>query len=145
MGDAAHAIIPFYGQGMNCGFEDVVVFDQLLDQESSIENLFKQFELNRKINSDAISDLAEDNFEEMRDKVADPIFQRKRILEAQLEKKYSDYYSKYALVTFRPDVSYSYAMNKGRKQDEFLLKICETQSRFTDQDLENIFNSMKGL
>ncbi len=145
MGDAAHAIIPFYGQGMNCGFEDVVVFDQLLDRESNIENLFKQFELSRKVNSDAISDLAEDNFEEMRDKVADPIFQRKRILEAQLEKKYPDYYSKYALVTFRPDVSYSYAMNKGRKQDEFLLKICETQSSFSDLELENIFNSMKSL
>ncbi|MCC6816087.1 MAG: FAD-dependent monooxygenase [Saprospiraceae bacterium] len=145
MGDAAHAIIPFYGQGMNCGFEDVVVFDQLLDTCTDIESLFRRFELQRKINSDAISDLAEDNFEEMRDKVADPVFQRKRLLEAQLEEKFPKYYSKYALVTFRPDISYSEAMVKGRKQDEYLLEICKTQFEFSNSDLETIFNNLNQI
>ncbi|NOT37662.1 MAG: FAD-dependent monooxygenase, partial [Saprospiraceae bacterium] len=145
MGDAAHAIIPFYGQGMNCGFEDVVVFDQLLDKNTNITELFQQFEKHRKINSDSISDLAEDNFEEMRDKVADPIFQRKRILESQLEKKYPIYYSKYALVTFRPDISYNSAMIQGRKQDEYLLELCKNKTTFSDHDLSEIFNAINVL
>ena len=145
MGDAAHAIIPFYGQGMNCGFEDVVVFDQLLDKSLNVEELFQQFEYSRKPNADAISDLAEDNFEEMRDKVSDPVYQRKRALESQLEKKYPDYYSKYALVTFRPDVSYSEAMVKGRLQDEFLLKICSERSVFDDSEMLKIYNHLQSI
>lgn len=88
MGDAAHAIIPFYGQGMNCGFEDVFVFDKLLDEKMDWQTICKTFSEIRKPNSDAIADLAEDNFIEMRDKVADPVFQRKRKLEMQLENNF---------------------------------------------------------
>ncbi|MEP7196918.1 MAG: NAD(P)/FAD-dependent oxidoreductase [Saprospiraceae bacterium] len=145
MGDAAHAIIPFYGQGMNCGFEDVVVFNELLDKYNDTLELFEQFEKSRKINSDAISDLAEDNFEEMRDKVADPIYQRKRTLEAQLEKQFPSYYSKYALVTFCPDVSYSEAMIRGRKQDDYLMNLCMTKTDFTNEDLGKIFKELESL
>ncbi len=143
MGDAAHAIIPFYGQGMNCGFEDVVVFDDLLNQYTDTSELFKQFEQSRKINADSISDLAEDNFEEMREKVSDKIFQRKRKLEAQLEEKFPEYYSKYALVTFRPDISYHQAMNQGRKQDEYLLNLCKDQMEFNEIELTDIFNTLR--
>lgn len=145
LGDAAHAIIPFYGQGMNCGFEDVFVFDQLLDQTPDTSTLFSEFENQRKINADAISDLAEDNFEEMRDKVADEVFQRKRKLETILEEKFPSYYSKYALVTFRPDISYHHAMVKGRKQDEFLLKICEKRLSFTDHELTELYHSLQNI
>lgn len=127
MGDAAHAIIPFYGQGMNCGFEDVFVFDQLLDRYNDWHLMFDEFTKLRKPNSDAIADLAEDNFIEMRDKVADPVFQRKRQLEMELEKHFPEYYSKYALVTFRPDVSYHDAMIKGRKQDAYLMNECRNE------------------
>ncbi len=143
MGDAAHAIIPFYGQGMNCGFEDVFVFDELLNQHMSWNNLFESFSKLRKPNADAIADLAEDNFIEMRDKVADPVFQKKRQLEMNLEKKFPEYYSKYALVTFRPDISYYDAMVKGRKQDEFLMNLCaDLNKEWGEKELDEIFNSM---
>jgi kynurenine 3-monooxygenase len=143
MGDAAHAIIPFYGQGMNCGFEDVFVFDELLNQHMSWNNLFESFSKLRKPNADAIADLAEDNFIEMRDKVADPVFQKKRQLEMNLEKKFPEYYSKYALVTFRPDISYYDAMVKGRKQDEFLMNLCaDLNKEWGEKELDEIFKNM---
>ncbi|MBK9729448.1 MAG: FAD-dependent monooxygenase [Saprospiraceae bacterium] len=143
MGDAAHAIIPFYGQGMNCGFEDVYEFDTLLDSYSDWGNLFHHFSNIRKPNGDAIADLADDNFIEMRDKVADPVFQRKRKLEMQLEKQFPAYFSKYALVTFRPDISYYDAMIRGRKQDAILMKICQNEKmEWSELEIETIFNSM---
>lgn len=145
LGDAAHAIIPFYGQGMNCGFEDVFVLDQLLDQKLNGEVLFQKFTDRRKINSDAIADLAEDNFIEMRDKVGDPVFQRKRSLENRLEKFDPTYFSKYALVTFRPDVSYHHAMTLGRMQDELLMQICSSGEEINDASLPGILNKLKEL
>lgn len=146
IGDAAHAIIPFYGQGMNCGFEDVVVLDDLLDRYSDWLSLCKAYNQMRKPNGDAIADLAEDNFIEMRDKVADPVFQRKRNLELQLERKFPSYYSKYALVTFRPDISYFDAMVKGRKQDELLMNLCQNpELNFNDLALNDIYHKLQAL
>ena len=145
LGDAAHAIIPFYGQGMNCGFEDVVVLDKLLDQNLEGEELFAKFTELRKINSDAISDLAEDNFIEMRDKVGDPIFQKKKSLESRLEKLFPNYYSKYALVTFRPDVSYHQAMTLGRKQDDLLIELCKNNTSISDDELPSIYHKLQQL
>ncbi|MBK9718562.1 MAG: FAD-dependent monooxygenase [Saprospiraceae bacterium] len=145
VGDAAHAIIPFYGQGMNCGFEDVVVLDQLLDQQLSGEALFSSFTKLRKKSTDAISDLAEDNFVEMRDKVGDPVFQQKRKVEQALEKMFPQYYSKYALVTFRPDVSYYDAMVKGRKQDDLLMKICSERAEISAEQLPDIYKQLNEL
>lgn len=145
LGDAAHAIIPFYGQGMNCGFEDVFVFDQLLEQGLRGEPLFARFTELRKINSDAIADLAEDNFVEMRDKVGDPLFQRKRQLENRLEKFDPAYFSKYALVTFRPDVSYHHAMTLGRMQDELLMDICRKKESISESELPGILEQLRKL
>lgn len=144
LGDAAHAIIPFYGQGMNCGFEDVMILSQLLDRENSWERIFSQFTAIRKPNTDAIADLAEDNFVEMRDKVADPIFQKKRFLEVALEKTHPNFYSKYSLVTFRPDISYYEAMRRGRRQDEILMEYCsQTEHPNIDEVYKKI--SLEGL
>lgn len=146
VGDAAHAIIPFYGQGMNCGFEDVFVFDQLLDQHEDWLSLCQNFSGIRKPNGDAIADLAEDNFIEMRDRVADPVFQRKRKLEMLLEKKYPDYYSKYALVTFRPDVSYRDAMLRGRWQDDLLMQFCQPEKEdWTEEELSAVYRQLMGI
>jgi len=139
LGDAAHAIIPFYGQGMNCGFEDVFVLDKLMDEKSSWIDIFECFTEARKINSDAIADLAEDNFIEMRDKVGDEIFQKKRKLEVDLEIKHQNYYSKYALVTFRPDISYHEAMVRGRRQDEILMNLCALKN---EVDLDTTYKLM---
>ena len=128
MGDAAHAIVPFYGQGMNASFEDVTVFDQVLDQhEGDWDKVFSVFQDSRLENTNAIADLAIDNFYEMRDKVADPVFIKKRKLEMALEQQFPKYYSKYSLVTFNEDISYEEAMKKGRKQDELLMEICREE------------------
>ncbi len=146
MGDAAHAIIPFYGQGMNCGFEDVFVFDQLLDKHDDLLKAFEEFSKLRKPNGDAIADLAEDNFIEMRDKVADPLFQKKRKLEMLLEKTFPDYYSKYAMVTFRPDLGYHEAMVRGRAQDDLLMTICsEGREDWDALSLKAIYDKLMAI
>ncbi|RYZ40930.1 MAG: FAD-dependent monooxygenase, partial [Myxococcaceae bacterium] len=72
LGDAAHAIVPFFGQGMNCGFEDCAVLDGLLESQTDWEDTFSAFERRRKTNADAIADMAVENFIEMRDSTGDP-------------------------------------------------------------------------
>lgn len=129
LGDAAHAIVPFYGQGMNASFEDVVVFDEILDKYNSEENvnwniIFKEYEALRKEDTDAIADLAVDNFHEMKEHTAMEIFQKKRKLETAFEAEFpEDYYSKYALVTFKESITYSEAMKRGRAQDKAILNL----------------------
>ena len=126
MGDAAHAIVPFYGQGMNASFEDVRVFDDLLDRDfPDWEACFEAYQELRIPNAAAIADLAIDNFHEMQDKTNDAHFIQKRKLEMQLERDLPDYYSKYSLVTFRPELDYATALKRGRAQDEFLLDLVE--------------------
>ena len=130
MGDAAHAIVPFYGQGMNASFEDVTVFDEILDgfeQSSSPfdwEDVFKAYHKQRKKDTDAIADLAIDNFHEMKDHVANPLFKEKRKIEMDLEKAFPEQYlSKYSLVTFNENIGYNEAMQRGRAQDKALLNL----------------------
>ena len=127
MGDASHAIVPFYGQGMNASFEDVFVFNEVLDEfEGDWEKIFYEFQERRKQNADAIADLAVDNFYEMRDHVDDAAFKEKRKIEMQLEQDFANYYSKYGMVTFKEDLSYSEAKKLGRKQDQLLLDLCRS-------------------
>ena len=125
MGDASHAIVPFYGQGMNSSLEDVRIFDEVIEEYGTDwSKVFSTFQDKRKANADAIADLAIDNFSEMRDHVDDAAFMRKRKIEMQLEQAFPDYYSKYSLVTFQPKLSYEQAMKQGRKQDQLLLQMC---------------------
>ncbi|MDU8885289.1 NAD(P)/FAD-dependent oxidoreductase [Yeosuana sp. MJ-SS3] len=125
MGDAAHAIVPFYGQGMNASFEDVVEFDKILEQgHSSWEAVFKNYEKNRKKDTDAIADLAIDNFYEMKGHVNHVNFREKRNLEMAFEKTFpNEYSSKYSLVTFNEDIGYREAMLRGRAQDKAILNM----------------------
>ena len=127
LGDSSHAIVPFYGQGMNASFEDVYVFDTVLNQfEGDWSTVFSEFQKQRKIDTDAIADLAIDNYYEMRDHVANPLFKEKRIVEMNLEKYFpTEYFSKYSLVTFNEYIGYNEAMTKGRAQDKVLLKMAE--------------------
>jgi kynurenine 3-monooxygenase len=146
LGDAAHAIVPFYGQGMNCSFEDVVVFDALIEKhKENWEAIFTQYNNLRKPNCDAIADLAVDNFHEMRDATADPVFQRKRQLETKLEQTYPDYFSKYSMVTFRDDLPYLDARNLGRKQDNYLMEVCKSVEDISTLNLEEIYSGIKEL
>jgi kynurenine 3-monooxygenase len=127
MGDAAHAIVPFYGQGMNASFEDVVVFDEILNKFEGDWNLvFDHYEKARKKDADAIADLALDNFHEMKEHTASPLFQMKRKLEISFETQLPDrYHSKYSLVTFNENIPYSEAMKRGRAQDKAILNLLD--------------------
>ena len=125
LGDSAHAVVPFYGQGMNASFEDCRILNQLIDgNDNDWGEIFNKFIHLRKPNTDAIADMAEENFYEMRNAVADPVFQRKRELETKLEFTFPDYFSKYSMVTFREDLPYLVAKEKGNAQDKLLMEIC---------------------
>ncbi|TDU42816.1 kynurenine 3-monooxygenase [Gelidibacter sediminis] len=142
MGDAAHAIVPFYGQGMNASFEDVVVFDKALDEgepnsEAGWEAIFKAYENSRKMDTDAIADLAIDNFHEMKGHVNNAIFREKRNLEMAFEKNFpDDYSSKYSLVTFNEDIGYREAMLRGRAQDKAILNMLADKELDSNADLK---------
>jgi kynurenine 3-monooxygenase len=126
LGDAAHAIVPFFGQGMNCAFEDCTCFLELLDSIGpDWPRLFREFEDVRKTNTDAIADLANDNFIEMRDRVADPRFLFKKKVELALEAKYPHLFvPKYAMVTFHR-IPYAVARSRGERQDRILTELCD--------------------
>jgi kynurenine 3-monooxygenase len=135
LGDAAHAIVPFFGQGMNCAFEDCTVFLELLDQYGpDWPKLFQEFERARKHNTDAIADMALENFIEMRDRVADPRFLFRKKVELALQAKYPRrFVPKYAMVTFHR-VPYSVALTRGTIQDRLLAELCDSTSRIEDLD-----------
>jgi kynurenine 3-monooxygenase len=135
LGDAAHAIVPFFGQGMNCAFEDCTNLLALIDQHGSKwDALFSDFEHSRKADTDAIADLAIENFVEMRDRVADPRFLFRKKVELELEKKYPGrFVPKYAMVTFHR-TPYSVAASRGAIQDRMLGELCDTVQRLEDID-----------
>jgi kynurenine 3-monooxygenase len=154
LGDAAHAVVPFYGQGMNCAFEDVRLLATSIDEQVPEppasaggqivwNDVFEKYSRLRKPNTDAIADMAEDNFYEMRDRVADPVFQRKRELETRLEQTYADYFSKYSMVTFREDMPYSEAMRRGNAQDAFLMEFCRNLDDVSAVDLDAVQKEMR--
>ena len=145
MGDAAHAIVPFYGQGMNASFEDVVEFDKVLDKNlENWEAVFKTYENSRKKDTDAIADLAVDNFHEMKGHVNHTIFQEKRKLEMALEKAFpKDYSSKYSLVTFNEDIGYKEALLKGRAQDKAILNLLSNNLITVNNDLKDTLDKIK--
>ncbi len=144
MGDAAHAIVPFYGQGMNASFEDVVEFDTILNHyEGKLPNektdwqaVFSEFEKIRKKDTDAIADLAIDNFYEMSNHVNSSVFRKKRRLEMALEKYFpNEYSSKYSLVTFNENIGYYEAMTRGRAQDKAILNMIADNDITTSTDI----------
>jgi len=135
LGDAAHAIVPFFGQGLNCGFEDCTCFLEILDRRGADwKTVFKEFEAARKINTDAIADMAIENFVEMRDRVADPRFLLRKKVELALEAKYPQrFIPKYAMVTFHR-IPYSVALARGVVQDRMLAELCDPIERIEDLD-----------
>ncbi len=137
LGDAAHAIVPFYGQGMNCAFEDCQALDEHLDRcGEDWQAVFSEYQRLRKKDADAIADLALENFIEMRDSTAHPQFIRKRQLELRLEKAFPGrFLSKYSRVTFTR-MPYSEALQIGRRQDEMLMALCQNITRVEELDLQ---------
>jgi kynurenine 3-monooxygenase len=118
LGDAAHAIVPFYGQGMNAGFEDCRLLNQFLEDHSDNWGLgLESFQKHRKPDTDAIAQLALDNFVEMRDLVADDDFLLRKKIEARLNALYPDIWIPlYAMVTFNESIRYADAQKMGMKQ-----------------------------
>ncbi|MCF6349029.1 MAG: FAD-dependent monooxygenase [Flavobacteriaceae bacterium] len=145
LGDAAHAVVPFYGQGMNASFEDVTVLDGIIDEHNgNWETIFKEYQKTRKEDADAIGDLAEENYFEMRDHVSNPIFKQKRALEVALEKTFpTEYFSKYSMVTFNEDIPYHTAMLKGRAQDKAILNMIADNDIDLTNDLKSILATIK--
>ncbi len=145
MGDAAHAVVPFYGQGMNASFEDVTVLDGIIDEHNgNWETIFKEYQKARKEDADAIGDLAEENYYEMRDHVSNPTFKQKRNLEMMLEKTFpTEYFSKYSMVTFNEDIGYNKAMTRGRAQDKAVLNMIADNDIDLTSDLKSILAKVK--
>jgi kynurenine 3-monooxygenase len=135
LGDAAHAIVPFFGQGINCGFEDCTVLLELIEVHApDWERVFHDFELARKANTDAIADMAVENFIEMRDRVADPRFLLRKRVELALEAKYPQLFvPKYSMVTFHR-IPYATAKRRGEIQDRILIDLCAGLKRLDELD-----------
>ena len=133
IGDAAHGIVPFYGQGMNAGFEDCRILNQLLDHYDDDWNMaLTEFQQLRKPDTDAIAQLAFDNFLEMRDLVGDTEFLLRKKIEAKLHQLYPDrWIPLYSMVTFHDNIRYSDAYQTGQKQKQIMDELM-TRKGITD-------------
>ena len=125
IGDAAHAVVPFFGQGMNCGFEDCTVLDELLDRhDDDWAAALPAYDRERKPNADAIAAMAVDNFVEMRERVGDPSFLLRKQVEHRLEQAFpTEYRSRYSMVVYSR-IPYAIAQQAGRIQAELLEDWC---------------------
>ena len=121
VGDAAHAVVPFYGQGMNAAFEDCVVLDECLEKfPDNRERAFAEYFVRRKENADALADLAIQNFIEMRDKTASKTFRAKKKLDHLLEALLPGIYLPlYTMVTFTR-IPYAEAARRAQRQDRIV-------------------------
>ena len=146
VGDAAHAIVPFYGQGMNAGFEDIFRLDALMDQHSSEwEALFKAYEQDRKPNADAIAELSYRNFIEMSQKTANPMF----LLQKKIERKFADAYPDkwtpvYSRVTFS-EQPYAEALAIGDAQEAIMKQILKRTAIEVHWDSPEVMEAMLAL
>jgi kynurenine 3-monooxygenase len=121
IGDAAHAMVPFHGQGMNCCFEDCIEFDTCVARQTSWETVFAEFGAARKPNTDAIAAMALENYMEMRESVADPKFQLQQALSLELERRYPRrFIPRYSMVMFHHEIPYLTAQQRGAAQFEIL-------------------------
>jgi kynurenine 3-monooxygenase len=132
IGDAAHAIVPFYGQGMNAGFEDCVTLIDIIEQQQPEDwtTILAQYQQARKINGDAVAQLALNNFIEMRDLVADPAFLYRKKIEMELGRRYPNIFlSVYEMVSFS-HTPYSVALQTTDAQHDLYKKIISVDGDF---------------
>ena len=142
MGDAAHATVPFYGQGMNAGFEDCTVLWELMQKHKEDWNkVFEEYQLMRKPDGDGVQDLSLHNYYVMRDYVADPKFLLQKKIEAHFSEKHPDKWMPlYSQVTFS-HIRYSEAWKKGQIQDaimkQVMAEIDNIEGKWNSQEVEN--------
>ena len=144
IGDAAHAIVPFHGQGMNCAFEDCVELDALLADDRDFDAVFRKFEMRRKPNADAIAEMALENYVEMRDTVRDPRFQLGKALAFELERRCPDrFIPRYSMVMFHHEIPYAVARERGRIQAEILTEFTAGAIGIDDIDVDAAVASVR--
>lgn len=150
IGDAAHGIVPFYGQGMNAGFEDCAVLNQLLDKYADDwSKAAPEYQRLRKGDADAIAELALDNFVEMRDLVADPDFLLRKKIEAKLHEQFpKQWIPLYSMVAFHDEIRYSEAQEMGRRQKEIMDRVMQTpgiEQKWEGLNFSDIVSQLKPL
>ncbi len=144
LGDASHAIVPFYGQGMNSGFEDCTILDQLVDQyQEDWPTIIQAFNTTRPKDANAIAELALRNFIEMRDLVGDPMFLLRKKIEKHLHQKYpNEFLPLYSMVTFS-HIPYSEALAEGQAQDKLfdnILAIDNIEQNWNSAEVDQLFH-----
>jgi kynurenine 3-monooxygenase len=146
MGDAAHATVPFYGQGMNAGFEDCTVMWELMQKHNeNWDQVFKEYQELRKPDGDGVQDLSLHNYYVMRDYVADPEFLLQKRFERRIEQLYPQEYTPlYSQVSFT-NIRYSDAYRNGMLQDEFIKKIMrehDIKALFEKNEIDALIRSL---
>ena len=146
IGDAAHATVPFYGQGMNASLEDCRMLDELLDKHGDdLKSCFEEYSLTRKPNGDGLQDLSMQNFIVMRDKTADPKF----LLQKEIEKKFANLYPDkwiplYSMVSFT-NIPYADAWEIGMKQEKMMEEIMKIPNIEKEWESDEIMQKMLSL
>jgi len=137
LGDAAHAIVPFHGQGMNCCFEDCMVFDACMQPGTTWESIFERYFDARKANTDAIAAMALENYLEMREHVAEPRFRLRQDLASELERRHPQrFIPRYSMVMFHHKISYSTAQRRGAIQSRLLADLTARTATLQDVDFQ---------
>ena len=135
VGDSAHAIVPFHGQGMNCCFEDCVAFDGCIGRNGDWQSVFADYFAVRKPNTDAIAAMALDNYLEMRERVADPAFRLQQSLALELERRRPErFIPRYSMVMFHHEIPYHVAQARGSVQARLLAELTEGAASLADVD-----------
>ncbi len=137
IGDAAHAVVPFHGQGMNLAFEDCVVFDHIMRTVGGDwRYIFERYEKEQLANANAIADMALENYIEMRDTVRDPKFALRQQLAFELERRLPEYFiPRYSMVMFHADIPYAVAQARGDVQRELLEEFTADADELADVDI----------
>ncbi len=137
VGDAAHAIVPFHGQGMNCCFEDCVEFDACVERNATWEAAFADFDARRKPDTDAIAAMALENYLEMRERVVDPGFRLQQILALELERRHPRrFIPRYSMVMFHHEIPYRVAQQRGFIQTRLLANLTAGISTLDEVDYQ---------
>lgn len=138
LGDAAHAIVPFHGQGMNLAFEDCVLLDRIISEHrDDWPTVFARFEAEQLANANAIADMALDNYIEMRDTVRDPKFALRKALAFELENRLPGHFiPRYSMVMFHADIPYLMAQQRGEVQKALLEEFTAAAERIEDVDID---------
>ena len=138
IGDAAHAIVPFHGQGMNLAFEDCMLLDKILAaSDGDTTQAFTRFDQQQHQNANAIADMALENYVEMRDTVRDPGFVLRKELSFELERRLPNHFiPRYSMVMFHDEIPYAVAQQRGEEQQRLLLELARGHRTLQDIDLD---------